>query len=299
MKPSAVSLKQIGIWTGAFERQPASKLQEAGAELEKLGYGAIWFSEGLGREAFTQAALLLAGTSRILVATGITNIYGRDPFTMAAGQKTLSEAYPNRFLLGLGVSHIPLVEKLRGHSYEKPVAKMSAYLDAMDDAPYESVRPASTTRVLAALGPKMLQLAGKRADGAHSYNVPPEHTATARQLLGTGSLLCAEQAVVLETNPARAREIARNFLGFYLTLPNYTNNFLRLGFSSDDCKNGGSDRLVDAIVAWGDLDTIRKRIRAHQSAGADHVCIQALTANPNLLPLQEWRELASALIERA
>ena len=299
VKPSAVSLKQIGIWTSAFERQPASKVQEAGAALEKLGYGAIWFSEGLGREAFTQAALLLAGTSRILVATGIANIYGRDTFTMAAGQKTLSEAYPNRFLLGLGVSHIPLVEKLRGHSYEKPVAKMSAYLDAMDDALYESVTPASTTRVIAALGPKMLQLAAKRADGAHPYNVPPEHTATARQLLGTGPLLCPEQAVVLETNPAKAREIARNFLKLYLTLPNYTNNFLRLGFSSDDCKNGGSDRLVDAIVAWGDLDTIRNRIRAHQSAGADHVCVQALTANPNSLPLQEWRELASALIERA
>jgi probable F420-dependent oxidoreductase len=153
--------------------------------------------------------------------------------------------------------------------------------------------------VIAALGPKMLQLAAKRADGAHPYNVPPEHTATARQLLGTGPLLCPEQAVVLETNPAKAREIARNFLKLYLTLPNYTNNFLRLGFSSDDCKNGASDRLVDAIVAWGDLDAIRNRIRAHQSAGADHVCIQALTANPNSLPLQEWRELASALIERA
>ena len=233
------------------------------------------------------------------MATGIANIYGRDPFTMAAGQKTLSEAYQNRFLLGLGVSHVPLVEQLRGHNYEKPLAKMTTYLEAMDDAPYQSITPASTTRVIAALGPKMLQLAAKRADGAHPYNVPPEHTATARQLLGTGPLLCPEQAVVLETNPAKAREIARNFLKLYLTLPNYTNNFLRLGFSSDDCKNGGSDRLVDAIVAWGDLATIRNRIRAHQSAGADHVCIQALTANPNSLPLQEWRELASALIERA
>jgi probable F420-dependent oxidoreductase len=299
VKPSVASLKQIGIWTTAFERQPASKVREAGAELQNLGYGAIWFGEAFGREVFTQAGLLLAETSRILVATGIANIYGRDPFTMAAGQKTLSEAYPNRFVLGLGVSHIPLVEKLRGHSYEKPIAKMTTYLEAMDDAPYQSVLPASTTRVLAALGPKMLQLAAHRADGAHPYNVPPEHTAMARQLLGPGPLLCPEQAVVLETNPAKAREIARNFLKIYLTLPNYTNNFLRLGFSNDDCKNGGSDRLVDAIVAWGDLDAIRNRVRAHQSAGADHVCIQALTANPNSLPLQEWRELASALIERA
>ena len=295
MKPSAVSLKKIGIWTGAFERQPASKVREAGAELEELGYGAIWFSEGLGREAFTQAALLLAETSQIIVATGIANIYGRDAFTMVAGQRTLSEAYQSRFFLGLGVSHIPLVEQLRGHRYEKPVAKMTAYLDVMDDAKYESVAPASTTRVIAALGPKMLQLAAKRADGAHPYNVPPEHTAAARQLLGMGPLLCPEQAVVLETNPTKAREIARNFLKLYLTLPNYTNNFLRLGFSEDDCKNGGSDRLVDAIVAWGDLDAIRNRIRDHQSAGADHVCLQALTDNPHSLPLQDWRELAGAL----
>jgi probable F420-dependent oxidoreductase len=187
------------------------------------------------------------------------------------------------------------VEQLRGHRYEKPVAKMTAYLDAMDDAKYESVAPASTTRVIAALGPKMLQLAAKRADGAHPYNVPPEHTAAARQLLGMGPLLCPEQAVVLETNPTKAREIARNFLKLYLTLPNYTNNFLRLGFSEDDCKNGGSDRLVDAIVAWGDLDAIRNRIRDHQSAGADHVCLQALTANAHSLPLQDWRELAGAL----
>jgi probable F420-dependent oxidoreductase len=299
MKPSAVSLKKIGIWTSAFERQPASKVQEAAAELEQLGYGAIWCSEGLGREAFTQAGLLLAGTSRIVVATGIANIYGRDAFTMAAGQKTLSEAYPRRFLLGLGVSHIPLVERLRGHSYEKPVEKMAAYLDAMDGAPYESVSPATTARVIAALGPKMLQLAAKRADGAHPYNVPPEHTATARQLLGVGPLLCPEQAVILETNPAKAREIARKFLKLYLTLPNYTNNFLRLGFTSADCTNGGSDRLVDAIIAWGDLDAIRKRILAHQSAGADHVCIQALPADPNSLPLREWRELAGALIDPA
>ena len=298
MKLSAVSLKKIGIWTSAFEHQPASKVQEAAAELEKLGYGAIWYSEALGREAFTQAGLLLAGTSRIVVATGIANIYGRDAFTMAAGQKTLSEAYPNRFLLGLGVSHIPLVERLRGHSYEKPLEKMTAYLDAMDAALYDSVSPAATLRVIAALGPKMLQLAAKRAAGAHPYNVSPEHTATARQLLGVGPLLCVEQAVVLETNPAKAREIARKFLKIYLTLPNYTNNFLRLGFTSDDCANGGSDRLIDAIIAWGDLDAIRKRIQAHQSAGADHVCIQALPADHNSLPSREWRELATALIDQ-
>src|SRR5581483_3207082 len=245
---SSISLKPIGIWTGAFEPQPAAKVREAAAELEQLGYGAIWFLEGLGRESFTQASLLLCATSRIVVATGIANIYARDAFSMAAGQKTLSEAYPNRFLLGLGVSHIPLIEQLRGHQYEKkPVAKMRAYLDAMDAAPYHSVPPASTTRVLAALGPQMLRLAAERADGAHPYNVTPEHTAKARELLGPKPLLCPEQAVVLETNPTKAREIARSFLGFYLTLPNYTNNFLREGFEEADFKNGGSDRLIDAI----------------------------------------------------
>ena len=296
MKSSSIPLKPIGIWTGAFEQQPAAKVREAVAELEQLGYGAIWCSEGLGREAFTQASLHLCATSSVVVATGIANIYARDAFSMAAGQKTLSEAYPNRFLLGLGVSHIPLVEQMRGHRYEKPVLKMRAYLNAMDAASYESVPPASTTRVLAALGPKMLQLAAERADGAHPYNVTPDHTAKARKLLGAKPLLCPEQAVVLETNPTKARAIARSFLALYLTLPNYTNNFLREGFTEADWKNGGSDRLVDAIVAWGNLDTVCKRIRDHQAAGANHVCIQALPAEPKALPLREWRELASALI---
>lgn len=294
---SSLQLKKIGIWT-AFEKQPASKLKEAVAELEQLGYGAVWYSEGLGRESLTQAGLLLSASSRMVIATGITNIYGRDPVTAASAQKTLSEAYPDRFVLGLGVSHIPLVESLRGHAYEKPVAKMSAYLDAMDKAPYNSVAPASMYRVLAALGPKMLELSGKRTNGAHTYNVTPEHTATAREILGAGPWLCVEQAVVLEADAAKARQIARAFLGFYLTLPNYTNNFLRLGFTEDDSKNGGSDRLIDAIIAWGTLDAVKKRIEAHLAAGADHVCIQALPADPKSMPLREWRELAGALIAK-
>jgi len=295
MKPS-LSLKRIGIWTGAFEPQPARKVQETVAELEELGYGAVWFSEAFGREAFTQSALLLAGSTRIVVANGIANIYGRDPFTMASGQKTLSEAYPNRYLLGLGVSHVPLVEQLRGHKYAKPIQTMRAYLDAMDAAPYDSVPPATTSRVLAALGPRMLDLAAKRSDGAHSYNVPPEHTAKARELMGADPMLCVEQAVVLETEPTKARQIARRFLNIYLGLPNYTNNFLRLGFIEEDIRHGGSDHLIDAIVAWGDVTAIQRRIQAHQAAGADHVCIQALCSDPKALPLQEWRQLAGALI---
>lgn len=294
--PSDLPLKKIGIWTGNFESQPTTKVQVAAAEAEQLGYGAIWFSEAFGRESLTQAALLLSMTSHIVVATGITNIYGRDPVTMAAAQKTLSEAYPERFLLGLGVSHIPLVQQQRGHTYEKPVAKMREYLDAMDNAAYQSVAPDSLHRVLAALGPKMLELSAKRTDGAHTYNVTPEHTSTARGILGQGPLLAVEQAVVVEKDASRARKIARAFLAIYLMLPNYTNNFLRLGFTEEDCKGEGSDRLIDSIVAWGDVEAIRGRIDAHFAAGADHVCIQALPAEPNSLPLDEWRQLAKALI---
>lgn len=289
-------LKRIGIWTGAFEQQPAGKVKAAVAELEQLGYGAVWFSEGFGRESLTQAGLLLSASSHIVVSTGITNIYGRDPVTAAAAQKTLSEAYPERFVLGLGVSHIPLVEQLRGTTYQKPVAKMSSYLDAIDKAPYGSIAPAKTYRVLAALGPKMLELAARRSDGAHTYNVTPEHTKSARQILGKDPLLCVEQAAVLESDPVKARKIARAFLALYLTLPNYTNNFLRFGFTQEDCKGEGSDRLIDAIVAWGNVDAIRSRIHAHLAAGADHVCIQVLSADPKSLPMREWQELAKSLV---
>jgi probable F420-dependent oxidoreductase len=297
MAERSINLRRVGIWTRQFEDQPAAKAQESARELEELGFGALWFGEAMGREALTNAGLLLAGTKRMVIATGIANIYARDAMAMVAGQKTLAEAYPNRFLLGLGVSHIPLVEQLRGHRYEKPVATMRAYLDAMDKAPYSAPAPASKPpRVLAALGPKMLELSAERADGAHPYNVNPEHTAEARKILGPDPYLCPEQAVVLETNPEKARGVARAFLGFYLTLPNYANNFLRLGFGEADFKDGGSNKLIDAMIAWGDLDTIRKRITEHHDAGADHVCIQVLTADPKALPMREWRELAGAVL---
>lgn len=296
MAQRMMQLGATGVWSTQLDNFPAAKAQEAVAELEELGFGALWLGESTGREALTSAGLLLAGTKRIVIATGIANIYGRDSVTMAAAQKTLAEAYPNRFLLGLGVSHIPLVEQLRGHRYDKPVATMRAYLDAMDQAPYRAVPPPSKPpRVLAALGPKMLQLSAERTDGAHPYNTTPQHTAQARELLGAGPLLCPEQAVVLETNPAKARAIARKFLAIYLTLPNYTNNFLRLGFQEADFANGGSDKLIDAIIAWGDLKTVLNRIQEHHSAGADHVCLQVLTEDPKTFPLREYRELASAI----
>jgi len=296
MAQRAMQLGAFGVWTFQLDVLPAARMQEAVAELEELGYGAVWYGEAIGREALTKAGLLLAGTKRVVIATGIANIYGRDPVTMAAGQKTLAEAYPNRFLLGLGVSHVPLVEKVRGHRYDKPVPAMRTYLDAMDQAPYQAVPPASKPpRVLAALGPLMLKLSAERADGAHPYNTTPKHTAEARELLGPGPLLCPEQAVVLEKDPAKARAIARKFLDIYLGLPNYTNNFLRLGFQEGDFGNGGSDKLIDAVIAWGDLKAVVNRVREHHAAGADHVCLQVLTEDPKIFPLPQYRELASAV----
>ncbi|HEX5226992.1 MAG TPA: LLM class F420-dependent oxidoreductase [Bryobacteraceae bacterium] len=299
MAQRSLQLGRVGIWTRQFEDQPAAKAQEGARELEELGYGALWFGEAMGREVLTNAGLLLAGTRRMVIASGIANIYARDAMAMSSGQKTLAEAYPNRFLLGLGVSHIPLVEQLRGHKYDKPVATMRAYLEAMDRAPYSAPAPATKPpRVLAALGPKMLELSAQLADGAHPYNTNPEHTSQARTILGDAPYLCPEQAVVLETNAEKARGIGRAFLGFYLTLPNYANNFLRLGFDEADFKDGGSNKLIDAIIAWGDLNAIQRRVREHHEAGADHVCIQVLTADPKALPMREWRELAPVLLAK-
>ena len=295
MAQKSIQLGALGVWTFQLDILPAARMQETAAELEEMGYGAVWYGEAVGREALTKAALLLAGTKHVVIATGIANIYARDPVTMASAQKTLAEAYPNRFLLGLGVSHIPLVEGVRRHRYDKPVPTMRAYLDAMDKSPYQAVPPPSKLpRVLAALGPLMLKLAAERTDGAHPYNTTPEHTAQARELLGPDPYLCPEQAVILEKDPAKARAIARKFLEIYLGLPNYTNNWLRLGFQETDLAKGGSDKLIDAIVAWGDLKIAVARVQEHLSAGADHVCIQVLTDDPKTFPLREYRELASA-----
>jgi probable F420-dependent oxidoreductase len=233
--------------------------------------------EAVGREVFSASAWLLANTTRLIIASGIANIYARDPLCAAAAQKGLNEQSGGRFLLGLGVSHVPLVEGLRHHSYGKPVTTMRAYLRAMKEAPYNAVVPAAAPlTILAALGPKMLELAAAEADGAHPYNVPPEHTLKARELLGPGKLLCVEQGAILETDPVVARTIGRRFLALYLGLPNYVDNWRRLGFADADFMGGGSDRLIDAVLAWGDENAIRTRIEAHRQAGADHVCVQAI-----------------------
>ena len=292
-------LGKIGIWTTALDYQPAADAGRAAGELEEMGFGAIWIGEAVRREAFSNAALLLTATQRIVVATGIANIYARDPSAMAAGQKTLAEAFPDRFLLGLGVSHATLVAG-RGHEYGKPLETMRAYLDAMDAAPFQAVAPREEPpRVLAALGPRMLELARDRAWGAHPYFVPVEHTGRARKILGSDRLLAPEQAVVLEADPERARKIARSHTGAYLRLPNYTNNLRRLGYQERDLSNSGSDRLVDAIVAWGTTEAVVRRVEDHLEAGADHVCIQVLTEDRKALPRAEWQALAEALLVKA
>jgi probable F420-dependent oxidoreductase len=290
-----MDIGRIGVWTFQFEQQPWSAAAEAAAELDELGYGALWFPESRGREVFAQSALLLSATKRMVVAPGIANLYARDAVAMAAGQRTLCEAFPDRFLLGIGVSHRPSVEGIRGHRYGPPIATMRAYLDAMDAAPYAPPRREPEPRVLAALGPRMLELSASRSNGAHPYFVPVEHTEIARRALGTGPLLAPEQAVVLERDPTTAREIARRHMSTYLRLDNYVNNLRRLGYGDDDLAEGGSDRLVDAIVAWGSLEDVTARIQAHLDRGADHVCIQVLPADPRSLPRREWRDLAALL----
>jgi probable F420-dependent oxidoreductase len=271
-----MNLKNLGVWA-AIDGLPAADTAAFARRVEAWGYGALWTPEAVGREVFSACAWLLANTSSLIIASGIANIYARDSFSAAAAQKGLNEQSGGRFLLGLGVSHIPLVEGVRKLQYGKPVATMRAYLRAMADAPYQSVPPAAAPKtVVAALGPKMLELAAELADGAHPYNVTPEHTRQARALLGAGKLLCVEQAAILETSPTDARAIARRFLDIYLGLPNYVDNWRRLGFTDADFAGGGSDRLVDALFAWGDEKAIRARIDEHWQAGADHVCIQAV-----------------------
>jgi probable F420-dependent oxidoreductase len=287
-----MDLGRVGVWLGPLSLRAAAETRALVRELEELGYSAIWFGEGVGtKEALTQAATLLAWTEHAVVATGIANIYARDPMATANGARTLADAYPGRFLLGIGVSHAPSVAQ-RGHAYARPLATMGAYLDAMGEATFRGVEPVEpATLVLAALGPKMLELAAARTGGAHPYFTPPEHTAMARAVMGAGPLLAPEQAFVVETDANAARAKARAHMTYYLRLDNYRRNLLRLGFTDDDLADDGSDRLADAIVAWGDADAVRDRVKAHLDAGADHVCVQAVGSDP----LAELRLVADAL----
>lgn len=293
-----IDIGRVGIWSAAFEAHSSSRAREAAQELEAMGYPVLWINEATGRDPFVLATLLLSDTSTLKLATGIANVYARDAMTMAACQKTLAEAFPGRFLLGLGVSSPVLVEKVRRHSYGKPLSYLKSYLAAMDEAMFNAVGPTEDPgRVLAALGPRMLELSATGANGAHPYLTTPDHTGYAREIIGPDALLAPEQMVVLEADPGTARAIGRAAVGFYLRAPGYLANLRRLGFTDEDWADpkAASDRLVDAVVAWGDVDTIVRRVAEHHSAGADHVCLQVLRSDRDL-PVTEWRELAAALV---
>lgn len=274
-----MQLGKLGVWA-AMDGLTAAEGAAFARQVEAWGYAALWLPESRGRNVLAYSAWLLANTEKLIVAPGIANIYARDAMAMANGQRGLAEQSGGRFLLGIGVSHAPAVTGLRGHAYGRPVATMRDYLSEMKLAPYAAPDPPEPPlTILAALGPRMLALSAERADGAHPYNVPPEHTAEARRILGGAKLLCPEVWVLLETDAGAARSAARQALAPYLRLDNYVNNWRRLGFSDDDLNGGGSDRFIDANVAWGREEAIRKRIQEHWDAGADHVCVQ--TINPD------------------
>jgi probable F420-dependent oxidoreductase len=278
-REAAARLGPIGVWSFELERMTAADEGRLAQEVESLGFTALWIPESLGsKEIFAHAGILLAATKDLIIASGIANIWARDPVAMANGARALQEAYGNRFLCGIGVSHKPTIDARLGGGYEKPLSRMKAYLDAMDKAPY--VGPNRTDppapRVLAALGPQMLRLAAERSLGAHPYFVPLEHTPIARKQLGADPLLAVEQACTVEADPAKGRAVARRHMKRYLELDNYANNLRRLGWGDADIGNGGSDTLVDAIVAWGGVDAIKARADAHRTGGADHVCLQVL-----------------------
>ncbi len=289
-------LGRVGLWTAALDALEVPAARDAVAELDAQGWGALWFGEAYGREAFTAAQLYLSASERLVVATGIASIYGRDAVAANAAARTLEAAFPGRFVLGLGVSHAPLVERMRGHSYGRPVAAMRDYLDAMDAAPYAVAgRQEPPPRVLAALGPRMLELARDRTAGAHPYLVTPELTARAREVLGDGPVLAVEQAVVLSDDVEEWRRRAHSHLEFYTGLPNYRASWVRQGFDEGDFVRGGSARLKDAMVVRG-LDAVPARVREHLAAGASHVCLQVVGADDLDVPRADWAALAEALL---
>jgi probable F420-dependent oxidoreductase len=288
----ALDIGRVGIWTYGLW-QDAGDAAEAAAELDELGYGALWLGNSDGGLELHEA--LLAASRRLVLGTAIINIWVNPPARVGASYQRVERSYPGRILIGLGSSHAGLTQ---GQEY-RPSQKMVSYLDELDA---RSPTVPTDRRVLAALGPKMLRLAAERSAGVHPYLVTPAHTKRARDILGSGPLLAPEQKVVLETDPIKARAIARPVFSPHLTQPNYTNNLLRMGFTTDDLADGGSDRLIDAVIAWGDTGTVLDRIAAHHAAGADHVAIQVLTAGDygrGPLPRQQWRELAAAWKARA
>jgi probable F420-dependent oxidoreductase len=286
-----MTLTGTGIWSAQLRYGDPGAIAAAAAELDELGYSALWIPD-VGGDVLGSVEHLLQSAPRAGVATGILNIWMHEPAAVAQRRASWSEAWQRRFLLGLGVSHAPLIDHGNPGRYSKPFSKMVEFLDGLDGA---EVPFPTDARVLAALRPRMLGLARDRAAGVHPYFVPPEHIARAREILGRGATIAAELAVVLDRDPATARETARRHTATYTSLENYTNNLREFGYGDDDFANRGSDRLVDAIVAWGDVDAIAKRVTAMRDAGADHVCIQAIRPDDEY-PFPEWRELAAALV---
>lgn len=294
-RTQSVELGTVGIWSGALTGSSVAEVQAFAREVEQLGFGTLWYGEAPGaRDTFTQALMLLGATERLVVATGIANIYLRDATVAAAGARTIAALHPNRFVLGLGASHAPAIDTMTQRTYGKPVTTMDAYLDAMVEAPLripEAEEPGPPV-VLAALGPKMLDLARARTQGAHPYLVTPEHTAIARHAVGPDRLVAVEQGVVLTDDRETALRRARTHLKIYTGLPNYRNSWRRLGFTDDDLAGDLSDRLVEALIVWGDEQAIWDRVAEHEAAGADHVCLQVLGDGRSDLALDDIRRLS-------
>jgi probable F420-dependent oxidoreductase len=284
-----IALGRIGIWSSELRFGDRQRALVEAAKLEELGYGTLWIPGGVGGDVFGDVSALLRATEHVTVATGIVNVWMHEAADVAAAHDVIRSAHPGRFMLGLGISHGPLVNA-HGGRYERPLENMIKYLDALDTA----IPPVPVDeRIVAALGPRMLELARDRSAGAHPYLVTAEHTARARAVLGGGPVLAPEQAAVLESDAAVARAIGRKHLQHYLLLPNYTGNFLRFGYTPEDLENGGSDRLIDGLVAWGDEAAILARVQAHWDAGADHVCLQVLPRAGETMPSEQWRALAA------
>ncbi|GAA4907975.1 putative F420-dependent oxidoreductase [Actinomycetospora succinea] len=286
---------RIGVWWTS-DSWPIQEAQQAARDIEAMGYGSLFYGEAYGKETLTQAGAFLAATDRLVIGTGIANIHARDPIAAESGGRTLTALHPGRFVLGLGVSHAPLVERGRGGTYQKPLATMRDYLQRMAAVP-EQVEPGvgRPARLVAALGPKMIELAGAETDGVHPYLVTPEQTRVTREALGPDKWVVSEQAVAVGDDPDDAMSRAHSHLEIYSGLPNYRNSWLRQGFEESDMPRGGSDRLKKALVGMGDIDTVAASVTAHLDAGADHVLVQALRGNPMADPRDDLRELARAL----
>lgn len=294
-KPGTIDFpSKVGVFWNS-EPWPIRDAQTMVREIEALGYGSVFMPEGGGKDALVESAAFLAATERLVVGTGIANIHVRLPMMAESGARILTALYPGRFILGLGVSHAPFVEGSLGGAYRKPLAMMRAYLDGMDSVPAELEPGSRPTRLLAALGPKMIELSGERADGAHPYLVLPEQTRTTRAILGEDPWIVTEQAIAIGGTTDDQLRRAHKHLELYSKLDNYRNSWLRQGFDETDLVIGGSERLARALVGVGSAEEAAASITAHLNAGADHVVVQVAVDAPTDDPLPNLRALATAL----